>query len=183
MTVHRAFPLKLRKARVPVDPPAKGESSSKKEISFCIRVQVRRTLRLKEYTEEEISACWHSREEIEKSREDIMEEIDAIQGGAIGMQRGLEGQTVVGRLWRKAMGMRAVLAVCDEQQYQKEHGYRNPDAIARVYALASQESRKNARTLGKLDVKGSQYSFKQAYVDPMTELRARTYHRALHARC
>jgi hypothetical protein len=104
-------------------------------------VRVRESLSYKDYTPEEVQACWHSDEETQRIRAHFREEFrkmkeeeskphkDTHYCGS----RGLEGHTTVRAAIKRRTRLLATNAVLDEQLIQWEQDIFDEDTIAEIY--------------------------------------------------
>ena len=125
-------------------------------VRFSGRIHVRNTLSCKDYTTEEIQACWYTAEENQRIHRRCSKEIRKMDEGSElkdkkYSSRGLEGHTTVGAAAKKGERRLAINAVLDEQMIQWEEGIFNEDAIAEIYCKASSRCQVRANIVGLKD--------------------------------
>ena len=111
-------------------------------VRFSHNVAIRKTLSLKDYTIEELEACWYSQEESKAIQKQCREEIRRIEMGKKlndkkYCSRGLEGHTTAGASSRNRKRKVAISAVLDEQWLQWDEGIFDEYAIADIYQFSS----------------------------------------------
>jgi hypothetical protein len=126
-------------------------------VSFSEKIHsVRNTLSRKDYTTEEIQACWYTAEGNERIHRHCGKEISRLNEG-IELKdrkycsRGLEGHTTVGAATKKKIKMLAINAVLDEQLIQWEAGVFDEDSIAEIYCKISYNCQQEATIVGCRD--------------------------------
>jgi hypothetical protein len=113
---------------------------AKRVVSFFPRARARRTTHVYDYTKEEIRACWYSRKELLKIREengrivvDMMKRKDVVDGEQ-SSRRGLEWRTNKKEGESTYRNRRKVLdAVLYEQLLQSQENNRSEEMLASVY--------------------------------------------------
>jgi hypothetical protein len=115
---------------------------TQKKVSFAPNSRVRRALRLEDYSEDEKSACWFSREDYVIFRckgARIVRRM--IKGSADGFcVRGLERIAEAAADPTRSRRERAYEVVLNEQEIQQVHRVFNPERVSALYREASIES-------------------------------------------
>uniref|UniRef100_A0A7R9ZJA2 Uncharacterized protein n=1 Tax=Craspedostauros australis TaxID=1486917 RepID=A0A7R9ZJA2_9STRA len=112
----------------------------------------RSTLRRCDYTPEEIRATWFSRRELRDMVPDLKELKQIARCcSADDCIRGLEHQTKKGIKLRRSVWVISGIAVMDEQDYQREDGIRDDEALAQAYSDYTQIHQKAAHWIGLTD--------------------------------
>jgi hypothetical protein len=122
---------------------------AQKSVSFSLRVKVRRTLHMNDYTDDEKLACWFGPEEMNKIRDDVFCTIDLIENmlevdDENHCRRGLERMMLRGRELALHNREKARATVLHRQQ----EGVRNHDKIATAYQECTQSSTNIAYVMG-----------------------------------
>lgn len=126
-------------------------------VTFFPSVRVNRCLRLSEFTEEEIKASWYNREDFDRIKTEILltaklTDVGDLQGDTQEYcRRGTEGKTKEGSSHRSKNKETASVAVFEEQDFQWENGYFDPEILASVYIAATCESQIEAHRKGLQD--------------------------------
>ena len=151
------------------DSSIKSESTTSTEQEFRVRfsgkVHGRNTLSYRDYSTEEIQACWYTAEENQRIQRHCSKEIHKMEEGSNlkdkkYCSRGLERHTAVGAAI-KARNRRLVInAVLDEQMIQWEKGIFDEDTIAEIYFRASSSCQMRAYIVGLGDHRAT-----EAYVE------------------
>jgi hypothetical protein len=129
-------------------------------VRFSEKTHVRKILSRKDFTPEEIQACWYNDEgnqrifrycskEIRK-----MNEESKLQDKKY-CSRGLESHTTVGAASKRRNVSLAINAVLDEQMIQWEEGIFDEDTIAAIYFKASSSCQLWANIVGRRDHRGT----------------------------
>jgi hypothetical protein len=130
----------------------KSESTSASEhecrLRFSEDIHVRNTLSCRDYTPEEIQACWYTAEENRRIYRHCRKEIRKMdQGSELKdkkyCSRGLERCTTVGAAAKKENRLLVINAVLDEQMNQWEEAIFDENAIAEIYYRASSSCQGN----------------------------------------
>jgi hypothetical protein len=122
-------------------------------------VRVRGTLSYKDYTPEEVQACWYSDEETQRIRAHFRNEIRKMKEEESKpykdiqycSSRGLEGHTTVRAATKRRNRLLATNAVLDEQLIQWEQGIFDEHTIAEIYLQASYSCQMWANIVGQRD--------------------------------
>ena len=138
---------------------SRSTDKKKKYASFRKRLSYRYVISLDQYTEEEIDACWFSREELRTIRTDVKFAVDRLTNGNLDdsaeqyCQRGLECQTPLAALKRNRLRIATREVVLDEQDIQyNQYGYViDPFLIAAACQLISKSASENARSIALKD--------------------------------
>lgn len=106
----------------------------KKCVSFHDFVSVRHTIHIKNYSDDEVNACWYTRHEVKKIRENARHIAKLLETGTLtklqnddgpntedyNCTRGIENLTRTNLMQRQKIRMAAWFAVFDEQDQQDE---------------------------------------------------------------
>lgn len=132
--------------------------SSKKTISFLPQVNIRRTIALNMFTQEELAATWYSSAELKRIRTEIKATISDITNGTLNTQdtdafclRGLESFLPEGNALKHQHRVAAREVVFDEQELQWANGQYDVELLADLYFYQSRESVEFARVRGLTD--------------------------------
>jgi hypothetical protein len=125
-------------------------------VSFSEEIHVRSTISCKDYTTEEIQACWYTGEENQRIHRHCNKEIRKMDEGSElkdkkYCSRGLEGHTTIGTATKEENRWLAINAVLDEQMVQWEEGTFDENAIAEIYYIASSSCQVRASIVGLQD--------------------------------
>jgi hypothetical protein len=126
-------------------------------VRFSHKIQVvHKTLSRKDYTIDEIEACWYTAEDLQKIHKHCRKEIRKLNEGSKlkdmkYCSQGLEGHTTVGSAAKMRNRWLAVNAVLDEQMIQWEEGVFDEDAIAAIYCKSSSSCQLWANIVGRRD--------------------------------
>jgi hypothetical protein len=125
-------------------------------VRFSENIHVCKTLASKDYTSEEIQACWYTAEETRSIHASCSKEIRKMDEGTKlkGKKycpRGLEGHTADGAALKQENRWLAIDAVLDEQMTQWEEGISDEDVIAEIYYRASSSCQVTANIVGLAD--------------------------------
>jgi hypothetical protein len=125
-------------------------------VRFSENIHVRKTLASKDYTTEEIQACWYTAEENQRIHAHCFKEIRKMDEGSKlkdkkYCSRGLEGHTAGGEALKEENRLLAIDAVLDEQMIQWEEDICDEDAIADIYKRASYSCQVSANIVGLAD--------------------------------
>ena len=155
----RSFSRKLSKTSSDCTTNTESTAATEQEevcVRFSERTYVRKTLSKKDYTSQEVQACWYTSEEnrrIHKRRRKEVRKID--EGNKLKdkkyCSRGLEGLTTVGAATKWSKRSLATNAVLDEQMIQWEEGVFDEDAIAEIYCKAVSSCQLWATIVGRRD--------------------------------
>ena len=161
------------------DRSTKSESMAATEqeefrVRFSEKMYVRNTLAWKDFTTEEIQACWYTDEENQRIHRHCSKEIRKMDEGSelkdeTYSSRGLEGHTTIGAAAKKRIRLLAINAVLDEQMIQWEEGIFDEDAIAEIYYRASSSCQVSASIVGLRDHRET-----EAYVGSCSRRRRRS---------
>ena len=119
-------------------------TSTKRVVSFAPKAKVRRTLHIKQYTQEEIEDCWVSREESAAIKKQVRLAAHLLEKGLlidsenVCSKRGIEARTKEETLQRRKVRNETLHAILDEQSLQREMGFYDDDAFALVYPISSE---------------------------------------------
>jgi hypothetical protein len=127
-------------------------SPNKNTVSFADICLVRSVLPGTDYTAEEISACWYSKNEYFEIRQKVIRMISTKEKGHICCVRGLERFTPEAVLAREDSRMEAYTTVLVEQERQFVMQTSHPEAIARKYrAATAKRHQQKAHAVGRND--------------------------------
>jgi hypothetical protein len=158
-------PLLKKHFKTSSDCSAKSEESTagteqEFRVRFSQRIHFRKTLSRKDYTAEEIQACWyndegnqriyrHCNKEIRKMNEGSKLEEDDTNKKYL--SRGLECHTTVGAGTKRRNISLAINAVLDEQMIQWQENIFDEVAIADIYCKANSSCQLWANIVGRRD--------------------------------
>jgi hypothetical protein len=158
------------------DCSTKSESTATTEQEFRVRfsekVRIRKALSHKDYTPEEIQACWYNGEENQRIRRNCKKEIRKMNEGCKVKDNncycppGLEGHTTVGTATRRRNRELAINAVLDEQMIQWEGGIYDEESIADIYCRASYSCQQKAIVVGRR----GDYGETEAYLESCSRI-------------
>eukprot|EP00525_Craspedostauros_australis_P000819 CAMPEP_0198116096 /NCGR_PEP_ID=MMETSP1442-20131203/9451_1 /TAXON_ID= /ORGANISM="Craspedostauros australis, Strain CCMP3328" /LENGTH=178 /DNA_ID=CAMNT_0043773789 /DNA_START=9 /DNA_END=541 /DNA_ORIENTATION=- len=129
------------------------QQPAKKSVTFFGYAKQHATLHIKDYTNDEIDACWLSKQDKIHTRQDIIGTLRQ-HGNSNSSDldiRGLESHTVQGSQQRRANRDESISAVLDEQDLQEHEGSFCPDMIAAVYADTTRNAQMRANVQAMLD--------------------------------
>ena len=141
------------------------ESTASTEQEFRVRfsekVHGRNTLSYRDYTTEEIQACWYTAEESQRIQRHCSKEIHKMEEGSVFKDkkycsRGLERHTTIGAATKVANRRFVINAVLDEQMIQWEEGIFDEDAIAEIYSKANSSCQMRAYIVGLGDYRATE---------------------------
>jgi hypothetical protein len=135
------------------------EVIERRSVSFSPSVAFKKIIHIKDYTNEEIAACWYDVVELEMVKvDDIQTTLFLMANGYSSVinnervcARGLESFTQKGQALRRQHREVAIDAVMDEQELQMEEGITNPEMIADCYFDQTRRSKAMARVIGLSD--------------------------------
>jgi hypothetical protein len=121
-------------------------------VRFSETVLARNTVSCKDYTPEEVKACWYTHDESQIIRKYCRQEIRKMNEEDTNYcSRGLEGHTTVGGATKMRNRWLAANAVLDTQMIQWEEGIFDECAIAEIYCRATNSCQKKANIVGLAD--------------------------------
>lgn len=134
--------------------PLHEQCPMRKTVSFAAIVKSRNIIHINEYSSEEVSSSWYSREELRE----IKAEAKIIANSADSANddvclRGLEARIAAGARLKRQNRVQARAAVFFEQEMQEEDGYSDPDAIADAYFDSSERCQVEAQMVALRDQK------------------------------
>jgi hypothetical protein len=135
------------------------EVTERRSVSFSPSVAFRKIIHIKDYTNEEIAACWYDVVELETVKvEDIQTTLFLMATGYLGCinnertcVRGLESFTQTAQALNRQHRKAAIDAVMDEQELQMDEGITDPEMIADSYFDKTRRSKAMARVVGLSD--------------------------------
>ena len=132
--------------------------TQKKSITFNNRVSVRRTIRIANYTDAEIEACWFTNRDYSEIRCSVRDTLLLVEDGKVSddcethCRRGLECLTKEGMEGRRRRRTKAQFAVFNEQDRQYDAGEEMDDEkISKAYRKCCLSSRGFALVMGLVD--------------------------------
>jgi hypothetical protein len=130
--------------------------ATRRVVSFCESARVKRTLHIKDYSDDEKNATWYTHAEMSLIRhhiECIVQKLN--QGEAIDETedciRGVEFRTSQWIEWRRENRESAFDAVLDEQQLQRLQAQHDTERLARIYWEWSNHCQVVASKIGVMD--------------------------------
>jgi hypothetical protein len=162
----------------------KSDSTAATEQEFRIRfsedIDLRHTLSCRDYTTEEIQACWYTAEENQRIHRNcckvirkMMDEGSELKDKKKYCSRGLEQHTNVGAAIKMENRLLALNAVLEEQMNQWEEAIFDEDAIAKIYYRASSSCQMRANNVGLRDHRAT-----EAFVKSRSTRRSRSVAKA-----
>ena len=136
--------------------PSTHQGKRRRSVSFFTHATGRSTIALQDFTNEEISATWYSRDEYQAIQKSVLREVLRLDEGKIFKDRkfcslGLEGFTKVGCQTKKSIRLEALQAVLDEQDRQlldHKMGKIDDVAVSKAYKSVSQRCQLWASAMG-----------------------------------
>ena len=129
-----------------------------KSVSFRSRIKIREHLHVKNYTDNEIEACWYTKSDLADIKEDIITTRDLIASGQLRrdteeyVRRGAENYLQKEVLRRSRVKSKAREAVFDEQDAQWDNEISpEPAYIAHFYRAATHSEVRRAYSTGLRD--------------------------------
>jgi hypothetical protein len=129
---------------------------AKRVVSFSSRIRAKRITHVHDYTKEEIRACWYSKKEFLKIKDenehivDIMKRKGVVDGEE-DSRRGLEGKTRKGIESTRQCRRKALNEVLYEQHLQSQDNNRSEEVIASVYQRQAYQCKVLAYVKGLAD--------------------------------
>jgi hypothetical protein len=133
------------------------EPKALRAVSFSPNVMVQFTTHKKDYKQRDIQACWYTKSDYKKIREEIKITLDLIKRKVDiddynHCKRGLESLTQKGaRHERMQTKLEARTAVFKEQDLQDNEGIVDPEILAMVYSNCTRSCQVAAYVKGVLD--------------------------------
>mmetsp|Transcript_23061 Transcript_23061/g.34994 ORF Transcript_23061/g.34994 Transcript_23061/m.34994 type:complete len:196 (+) Transcript_23061:23-610(+) len=145
--LHLSSPVKMAVQKI--------KPANKKRVSFFETVVVHEVLHRRDMSEEEISNSWHTRDEMNVVKKEILREMHMILAGKKGSAgfsfRGLECRMREENQRRRAIKTNSIFAVLEEQDNQFIKEVYNPRAIRKIYQDHSIKCQRDAEYLGNSD--------------------------------
>lgn len=162
-TLHRVLWSKRKKAREE-DKAGHAATPARKSVTFCTTAELRLTISRRNYSPEEIEACWYSKAEYTKINRSAIKVIKKINQGSTSSPRGekrkkksclrgLEGQTIQGLANKVENRCRSINSVLMEQDSPWASHISGDEGIAFVYGLTTLPCRLSANVIGLRDEK------------------------------
>mmetsp|Transcript_12211 Transcript_12211/g.35422 ORF Transcript_12211/g.35422 Transcript_12211/m.35422 type:complete len:249 (+) Transcript_12211:241-987(+) len=133
-------------------------SATKKTVTFHECVRVKKTIHINNYTDDEIDACWFSRQDMANIRQDIVAALQSSSSSSLSPSgpdaaemRGLECRTEQGSQQRRRDRHESLSSVLDEQELQRHERQFDDEMIAAVYSDTTQQAQLRASVAGMLD--------------------------------
>lgn len=143
VNLNEAFAKTLRSEK---DRSEHSSSTSGSSVSFSTSMEkIHPALHRTDYTEEERAATWYNMLELKSikiERRQIVRQME--NGEMVDCSRGLESKTRQGCRMRQRAIIQAIGAVLDEQEEQIIRCSSDPEALAQVYSMYTQDSQKLA---------------------------------------
>uniref|UniRef100_A0A7R9WY23 Uncharacterized protein n=1 Tax=Craspedostauros australis TaxID=1486917 RepID=A0A7R9WY23_9STRA len=129
-----------------------------KSVAFHQTVRVKEIIHINDYANDEIDACWCSKQDKIHTRQDIANTLRQHNSNSNSSTnnsdldiRGLECRTKQGSQQRRADRDESISAVLDEQDLQEHEGSSCPDMISAVYADTTRNAQMRANVQAMLD--------------------------------
>eukprot|EP00538_Stauroneis_constricta_P005028 CAMPEP_0119571400 /NCGR_PEP_ID=MMETSP1352-20130426/44101_1 /TAXON_ID=265584 /ORGANISM="Stauroneis constricta, Strain CCMP1120" /LENGTH=240 /DNA_ID=CAMNT_0007621079 /DNA_START=397 /DNA_END=1119 /DNA_ORIENTATION=- len=175
VTFHEVFPSSFASSKMQSSPPTftktqhqqytnnsnsnissnSNMSATKKTVTFHECVRVKKTIHINNYTDDEIDACWFSRQDMANIRQDIAAALQSSSSSPSGPDaaemRGLECRTEQGSQQRRRDRHESLSSVLDEQELQRHERQFDDEMIAAVYSDTTQQAQLRASVAGMLD--------------------------------
>jgi hypothetical protein len=125
-------------------------------VRFSEKIRVRNTISCKDYTPEEVEACWYTSDDNQRIHRQCSKEIRKLNEGSTlkdkkYCSRGLEGHTTIGAATKKQNRWLSINAVLDEQMIQWEEDIFDEYVIAEIYCITSASCQVRAKIVGLSD--------------------------------
>lgn len=147
-------PVNVSTISFAVDPPPPPPPPRKRSVSFAPMVGFRDVLSIDDYTPEEYEATWLDPNEMEKIKDQVLNEAMLLDVGVESKTistRGLESRTKKGLEAKRRNRANAYAAVFFEIDSQEEKELISEQMIADAYSIYSSPCAKVAQTIGKID--------------------------------
>lgn len=130
----------------------------KKSVSFSESARMKKHIHIKNFTQEEIDACWFTEAELSQSRREIDYTIELMTRGedidaSKYCTRGLECCTPQGAATKTQNKIDAWDSVMDEQDKQFSTGINDIDSLSMVYIQSSWSCQVSAAAMASLDAR------------------------------
>ena len=147
-------------------------------VSFLPSVRIRQTIRINDYTDDEIASAWYDETELDTVISDIKTTLLLIEEEGVAAAnsdperctRGLESYTPEGQRLKERSRMKAKDAVLDEQEFQDETGIFDPELLADLYYERTRWSEARARVMGRSDEEAVRQGDKMQALFPTNEV-------------
>ena len=145
------FPLKPSRIGASTKSP-----SRKVSVFFSKNIEIRDSLCLDEYSNEEYNSYWYSSDEYETIEKDMYRQIMKMEAGKVlhdkkSCSRGLERYLTVNAISKRENQSAALKAALKEQYHQMESDHSGEEAIAKAYHNVSSSCQMWATVLGLRD--------------------------------
>jgi hypothetical protein len=132
------------------------EPKPERSVTFFPGVNVRRTLHINDFSDDEFDACWFSNEDYNTMKKVVKRTVSMIEKKVMidevnFSQRGIEGRTKEATVLRLGSRLTVLDAVLDEQQIQLAKGARDDELLAMAYAECINRSKITAYLKGIAD--------------------------------
>jgi hypothetical protein len=128
---------------------------SRRSVSFAPQVDIKSTLHLYDYTEEEIKATWYTNDDYKMVKLAYRVTVSMVTQCELlppdQCFRGLEHKTKEGMQARMMSQIQSLSAVMDEQDRQRDEGERDDVHLARIYMSDTAQSMAAAHCMGLND--------------------------------
>lgn len=141
--------IEIEAPRYTTGPTTQGAKGS--AVRFFERVQVRKTIHVKNFTKDEIDACWYSDQDFDCMRDDVYIAGNLIDEGLLETdnedccRRGAEDHAPLQSRRRRKIKRAVREAVKEEQRLQWEENSSDPEFIAQISQIKSSPSLQLAR--------------------------------------
>jgi hypothetical protein len=135
---------------------ATEQEHEENHVRFSEKIGLRNTISCKDYTPEEVEACWYTSDDNQRIHRQCSKEIRKLNEGSTlkdkkYCSRGLEGHTTIGAATKKQNRWLSINAVLDEQMIQWEEDIFDEYVIAEIYCITSASCQVRAKIVGLSD--------------------------------
>lgn len=144
---HDADPCLVDKQPLVKFPLLSQAGQPRKSVSFNEMVRAKKTLHLKNFSDQELDNYWYKPEDFAKMKGDVRFEAKLLENECLDGNDCLNGLgvfTTSGAKRRSQNKRRAVAVVLEEQELQVEEGSNDPEYIADIYARTTTAARREA---------------------------------------
>lgn len=133
----------------------------RKSVSFAPMVSTLGIIHINDYSSEEVSSTWYSRDELRAIKSEAKCVANSSDPSTDDIcLRGLEARTAAGARRKRQNRIEARSAVFFEQDAQEEDGYSDPDAIADAYFECSERCQAEAQMIAVRDQREAMEAYK-----------------------